>query len=107
MNWEGQERNLIQFAFGSGLRTSELIALSWQNVDLAQNRIHIRHAKVRGHLKGTKTRAGVREVTLQPQAKEALINQQAHIGDKDETVFHDLRTGEPWKNDQAIRKIIL
>ena len=29
----GQAKNLIQFAFWSGLRTSELIALRWQDVD--------------------------------------------------------------------------
>lgn len=103
---EGQERHLIQFAFWSGLRTSELIALRWQDVDLEHNRIFIHHAKVRGHLKGTKTRAGTREVTLQPQAKEALLRQQAHSAGIEEIVFHDSRTGKPWKNDQAIRKIV-
>lgn len=54
---DGQERNLIQFAFWSGLRTSELIALRWQYVDLKSNRIFDRHARVCGHLKGTKTSA--------------------------------------------------
>jgi integrase len=103
---EGQERNLIQFAFWSGLRTSELIALRWQDVDLQQNRIFVRQAKVRGQIKGTKTHAGTREVTLQPQAKEALINQQTYTDKIGEFVFHDSRTEQPWKNDQAIRKIV-
>jgi len=102
----GQERNLIQFAFWSGLRTSELIALRWEDVDLENNRIFVRHAKVRGHLKGTKTSAGTREVMLQPQAKQALLNQQAHTGKSNEIIFHDSRTSEPWKNDQAIRKVV-
>jgi len=103
---EDQERNLIQFAFWSGLRTSELIALSWQDVELEQNRVFIRQAKVRGHFKGTKTKAGAREVTLQPQAKEALLNQHARTGKQGKAVFHDSRTSEPWKDDQAIRKIV-
>lgn len=103
---QGQERNLILFAFWSGLRTSELIALRWQDVDLEQNRIFVRQAKVRGHIKGTETKAGARETVLQPQAKEALIDQRAHTGQRGETVFHDSRTGEPWKNDQAIRKSV-
>jgi len=102
----GQERNIIQFAFWSGLRTSELIALRWQDVDLEYNRIFIRQAKVRGHLKGTKTSAGSREVMLQPQAKEAILSQLKHTGKPGEIVFHDSRTDESWKNDQAIRKII-
>lgn len=103
---QGQERNLIQFAFWSGLRTSELIALRWQDVDLKHNRIFVRQAKVRGQIKGTKTNAGTREVILQPQAREALLNQQAYTGTIDEMAFHDSRTDQPWKNDQAIRKIV-
>lgn len=103
---EGQERNLIQFAFWSGLRTSELIALRWRDVDLEHNQIFVRQAKVRGHIKGTKTNAGTREVELQPQAKEALLSQQTHSGKIGEIVFHDSRAGEPWKNDQAIRKVV-
>lgn len=103
---DGQEKNLIQFAFWSGLRTSELIALNWKNIDLENNRVFVREAKVRGHLKTTKTSAGIRDLMLQPQAKEALLSQQAHTGKQGETVFHDSRNSEPWKNDQAIRKAI-
>ncbi len=87
MQLHGQEKNLIQFAFWSGLRTSELIALRWQDIDLEQNRLYVRIAKVRGHLKGTKTKSGLREVTLQPQAREALLSQQVFTGEQNEIVF--------------------
>jgi len=102
---KGRERNLIQFAFYSGLRTSELIALRWQDVDFDKNCIYIRSAKVRGHLKCTKTKSGKREVTLQPQAKEALLNQQTLTGKQNDVIFHDSRTNQPWKDDQPLRKI--
>lgn len=102
----GQERNLIQFAFYSGLRTSELIALRWQDVDLDKNCIYVRSARVRGHLKCTKTKSGKREVTLQPQAREALISQQSLTSEQNDIVFHDSRSNQPWKDDQAIRKIV-
>ncbi len=46
---EGQEKNLIQFAFWSGLRTSELIALRWQDIDLINNSIFVRQAKNQRH----------------------------------------------------------
>lgn len=100
----GQAKNLIQFAFYSGLRTSELIALCWQDVDFENNRIFVRSAYVRGQLKDTKTKSGKREVTLQPQAREALLNQQAFTGKQNEVVFHDPYTNQPWTNDQPIRK---
>lgn len=102
----GQNRNLIQFAFWSGLRTSELIALKWQDVDFEHNRVFIRSAYVRGQLKETKTKSGKREVTLQPQANEALLDQQAYTKQQNETVFHDPDTNQPWRNDQPIRKKI-
>lgn len=102
----GQAKNLIQFAFYSGLRTSELIALRWQNIDFENNRIFVCSAYVRGQLKDTKTKSGKREVTLQPQAKDALLNQQTFTGKQNETVFHDPDTDQPWKNDLPIRKKI-
>jgi integrase len=103
---KGQERNLIQFAFYSGLRTSELITLRWQDVEFENNRIHVNIAKVRGHFKCTKTKSGKRYVTLEPQTKEALLNQQSFTGNQNEVVFHDSRTNQPWKDDQAIRKTV-
>jgi integrase len=102
---EGQEKNLIQFAFWSGLRTSELIALTWENVDLERNRIYVRQAIVHGKLKGTKTRSGNRTVELQDEAKSALEAQLAYTR-KDAHVFHNPRTGKHWANDQVIRKVI-
>lgn len=100
----GQAKNLIQFAFYSSLRTSELIALLWQDVDFENNRIFVSSAYVRGQLKDTKTKSGKREVTLQPQAREALLNQQAFTKKQNETVFHDPDTHQPWRNDQPIHK---
>ncbi len=100
----GQERNLIQFAFRTGLRTSELTALRWQDVDLKQNCIHVRIAKVRGQIKGTKTKSGERTIVLRAEAREALLNQQTFTGKLNETIFHDPRINKPWKDDQAIRK---
>ncbi len=102
----GQVKNLIQFAFWSGLRASELVALRWQDVDLPHNRVFVKSACVRGERKDKKTKSGKREVTLQPQAREALLNQQTYIGKLNETIFHDPRTDKPWKDDQPIRKIV-
>ncbi len=100
----GQAKNLIQFAFYSGLRSSEMIALRWQDIDFENNRIFVRHAYVRGQLKDTKTRSGKREVILQPQSKEALLHQQTFTKQTNKTVFHDPYTNQPWTNDQPIRK---
>lgn len=103
---EGQERNLIQFAFWSGLRTSELIALTWQDIEFEKNRFYVRRAKVRGFLKDTKTSSGRRTVELQAEAKQALLNQYTYTGPANGDIFHDSRNNQPWKNDQGIRKVV-
>ena len=40
-NLEGQGKNLIQFAFWTGMRTSELIALNWSDIDFGHFKIKI------------------------------------------------------------------
>jgi integrase len=57
---EGQGRNLIQFAFWSGLRTSELVALEWGDIDRRRGVVCIR----RGH-----TQAAATCYVARPQAQ--------------------------------------
>jgi len=103
---DGQNRNFIQFAFYTGLRTSELIGLKWEDVDIENNRIHVRRAIVRNKEKSTKTSSGLRTVDLLPDAKAALTGQKQHTEQTSEFVFHDPRSNSRWKDDQAIRKVI-
>lgn len=100
---EGQSRNLIQFAFSSGLRTSELIALRWQDVDFHKDRIYIRVAVVERREKTTKTASGLRTVSLNDQSRESLKSQKIFSANEDR-VFIDPKTGCPWRSDQIIRK---
>jgi integrase len=101
---EGQIRNLLQFAFWSGLRTSELIALRWQDVDWVKGVILVRQARVAGELKGPKTKAGKRDVKLLPAARAALQAQREHSQLRGAYVFLDPRTGLPWGGDKPIRE---
>jgi integrase len=75
---EPQNRHLFQFAFWTGLRTSELIALEWQDVDWRRGVVRVRRASVRKHVKPPKTRAGERDVMLLPPALEALQAQRPY-----------------------------
>jgi len=100
----GQIKNLFQFAFYSGLRTSELIALRWEDVDLKQKHIYVSRAKVRKSLKDTKTAAGRRIVILLPVAEEALKAQEAFKSTKHPEIFLNPKTGEPWIDDGQLRK---
>lgn len=100
----GQIRNLFQFAFWTGLRTSELIALRWEDVDLHNGMLSVRRARVRKQIKAPKTKAGRRTVQLLQPAIDALQAQREHTRLRGEEVFMNPRTGEPWLHDGPIRK---
>ena len=57
-------RNLFRFAFNTGLRSSELCALRWTDIDFIGNTAHVQTASVVGVIKSTKTKAGTRKVQL-------------------------------------------
>ncbi|HAT9621503.1 TPA: DUF3596 domain-containing protein [Legionella pneumophila subsp. pneumophila] len=99
-----QIRNLFQFAFFTGLRTSELIALEWGDIDLAHGIINVVRAVVKKQVKGTKTIAGKRQVMLLPPAIEALNAQMKYTFDLGKRVFHNPRTNQPWETDHQIRR---
>lgn len=75
---EGQTKNFIQFAFWSGLRTSELVALTWDDIDFDKGEIRINKAKTEAADKPEKpkTKASIRQVKLLPPAREALMAQK-------------------------------
>ena len=109
-NATGQVKNLIQFGFWTGLRTSELIALKWSDVDLENGLIHIKQAKVLRVVKGPKSKAGIRTVILLPKSKTALLQQKEYTFTGGEEVFHNPNSNQPWststKVGDAWRKVL-
>jgi len=106
---DGHARNFIQFAFWTGLRTSELVALQWGDVDWRRGVIKVQRALTQAAKEdeSTKTRAGRREVKLLAPALAALTDQKplTYLR-QDGRIFLNPRTGEPWEGDQAIRKTL-
>lgn len=96
--------NLFKFAVNSGLRSSELCALSWSDIDFIGKTAHVQAASVVGVIKGTKTKAGTRIVELNEDAMAALSNQKPFTFLKNETIFEDPKTNLPWAGADAIRK---
>jgi integrase len=105
-----QHRALFQFAFATGLRTSELIALRWEDVDWEKRVVHVRRAKVRGEIKTTKTAAGRRTVDLFEPALTALAELAEVSGHPQGGAlpvgvsFYDPDTRQPWPDDGPIRQ---
>lgn len=104
----GQGRNLIEFAFWTGLRTSELVALEWGDIDWLAGEFRVRRAETQASKEpeSTKTKSGRRTVRLLGPALDALTRQKAHTFLADGRVFHNPRTNEPWLGDGPIRKTL-
>ena len=104
---DGQAKNFVQFALWTGLRTSELVALDWGDVDWLRGEVMVTRAMTQaagGTAEVTKTTAGRRAVKLLRPALEALKVQKQHTFLADQEVFQNPRTLERWSGDQPIRK---
>jgi integrase len=98
-------RNLFQFAFWSGLRTSEIVALLWTDIDFKQGTIFVNKAKTQAakEAEKPKTKQSRRYVKMLPPAREALEN-QLKLTSEYTHVFINPRTSEPFAGDQPVRR---
>lgn len=99
-------KNLIQFAIWTGLRTSELIALEWRDVDFEAGLIRVRRAIVNKHAKQPKTKSGERDVKIFPPTLEALLNQKQFTFSEKAQVFSNPQTKKAWSTDAQIRRTL-
>ncbi|UAW64951.1 site-specific integrase [Mycoavidus sp. HKI] len=103
-----QARNLIQFAFWTGLRTSELIALDWADIDFSRECVKVYKAMTsaaRGKAEDTKTRASRREVKILAPALAALNAQKKYTFLLESSaIFHNPSTHKRWDGDEQIRR---
>ena len=99
-----QHWNYFQFAFYTGMRTSELIALRWEDIDWTAATATVRRAKVRHQIKATTKTATVRTVELGRLALEALHRQRAHTQLQGGAIFHNPNTGVPYLDDRPMRE---
>lgn len=103
---EGQARNLIEFGFHTGLRTSEIVALRWEDVDFKARVVRVQRAVVLKAEKTPKTRAGKRNVELDAVAYAALEKQRQWTLLQGGRVFHSTHYRKPLNDDQTVREYI-
>lgn len=100
-----EDRNMLQFAFCTGMRPSEYIALQWKSVREKHHHIAVEGAYVDGQSKDTtKTPAGLRNIDLRLGALEALRAQHAYTGSEVGLVFVNPVTRRQWNGDKPIYK---
>ena len=73
-------RPYFEIAFGTGLRPSEQIALTWDRIDWERNVIEVRAGWREGQSTRLKTAASQRDVNLVPSVRKALEGQRMIAG---------------------------
>lgn len=102
----GSIKNQCIVFFWTGMRTSELIALEWSDIDWKRKKININkaHTYAAKNDESTKTKSSNREIDMPPHVEAALINQKLHTLLQGGKVFLNPRTSKQWTGDQQIRK---
>jgi integrase len=95
--WGFLERPLYLMAAMTGLRQGELLALRWQDLDIAALKVHVRQAFVRGEFKTPKSVRGSRGVPMAAELEHALneLRAASNFVSDDDLVFAHPLTGRP------------
>ena len=96
--------NMVEFAAWTGLRTGELFALTWKDIDFTRKTCRVNKSMTRGVLKPCpKTSASVRDVELLPAAMNALAAQKPTSFMAGEHIFLQVN-GKPFNDDKQFRE---
>ena len=94
----------FEFAFQTGMRPEEIIALRWGDVDWNNKTIRVERARTfRGTLKAVKT-GEERDVDLSPRALAALNRMKKHTFMLKAEIFQNPVTGKPWHDERSQRE---
>lgn len=103
----GGARNLLAFLFASGLRTGEVIALTWADYDSVRKSLRVDKSVVRERERtGGKTRQSVREVDVTPAIEAALRGQRSLSQLAGGRIFLNPVTTRPWKSPGEINTTV-
>jgi integrase len=104
----GQNRNIYQCFFWSGLRTSEMVALQWDDIDWQRGEIDINKAMTQAsdEFEEPKTKAGKRKVKILAPVMKALLDQKQYTFLQNKEIFQNPATNEAWDGDASLRKTV-
>lgn len=92
----------FEFAFLTGMRPEELIALRWADVDWVHESIRVERAKTAGEIGPLKTYQ-TRDVDLIEPTLAVLKAMKPHTFMKDAEIFLNPVTGKPWHDERSQR----
>ena len=97
-------KNYYTVRFFTGMRTSEIDGLTWENVDFDRQEIKIRQALVYGVMGPPKTQESYREIAMSPWVLQALLNQKKVTYGRSDFVFCS-HTGQPLNYNNINKRI--
>tara|TARA_R110000737_G_scaffold101592_1_gene135287 strand:- start:195 stop:1394 length:1200 start_codon:yes stop_codon:yes gene_type:complete len=100
-----RDANMISFGFGTGVRISELIALTWRQIDFINRTVLIDRKKTIHSKTATKpkTKSSKRVIKLNAMAWDAIMSQKQYTFLEGKEVFMNPRTNQPFTGDHAVR----
>lgn len=105
-----RERAMVMLAGSTGLRRSELVALTWADIDLELMQVNVRRSCVRNHFGDTKTEASRKPVPLHPSVVKCLGVWRKESPYPGETDFlfpsTRLKGKKPLSPDTLLKKVI-
>lgn len=105
-----REKAMVMLAGSTGLRRSELIALTWRDIDPLLIQVNVLRSCVRNHFGDTKTEASRRPVPLHSSVVECLNEwrkESKHNGDADFLFPSNRKEGkQPITPDMVLKKVI-
>ncbi|WP_300314965.1 DUF3596 domain-containing protein [uncultured Psychrobacter sp.] len=97
-------RNYYLVRFFTGMRTSEIDGLTWENIDFNRREIVIKQALVKGKIVPPKTQESYRAIQMSPWVYDALKEQQAITYKQSDYVFC-AHTGEPLDYNNVNKRV--
>lgn len=102
-NAEGWYKHFLALAFYSGMRTGEMIALRWSDIDRNRRFIHVRRSISKGIESTPKTVGSKRIIPISDQLWKHLKEQYRETGLKGELVFPSTASGEAFFDATSLR----
>jgi len=105
-----RERAMVMLAGSTGLRRSELVALTWRDIDLELMQVNVHRSCVRNRFGDTKTEASRKPVPLHPSVVKCLgVWREASLYRSEEDFMFPsirLKGKQPISPDTVLKKII-
>ena len=84
---KGQYKNFLGIAFFTGMRSGEILALKWDDVDFSTDTISITKTLSKGVIGKPKTASSYRDIEMLPMVKKYLESQRLETGLKNGFIF--------------------